>query len=469
MLEVEYYRRLAEAALDRPDRRGRGPRPALPGRPPDDPAGLRRALVGRRFTAARRRGKLLLLDTGSGAATASLGIRFGMTGGLLVDDRAAVDRLLLRRPAATAEQWVRLRLRLRRRRRAGPPRPPALRAGRRSTPTRRLLGPDAVDGHRGRGSRARPGRPGARRRAAAQGPAPRPEPAGRGREPAGRRDPLAGLALARAAPRRRSPAAELRRLHRHLRATLERAGGAGRLAHRRPDATSAVRAAAARATAPSWCRPRSAAAPPGGARPTSAESRRPGNPRVATVRSVARPLPLVTGPAAPRLRRVGVPGGAFHGGAYCAAVVPSIGFPASGGYEWTTPAVIVSGTLPTSSPEASPDERHTSTSRVDRAPGRSPSIERRSARGRNTVHRCVDFTVACRRRRRRAFNRWGPPGATGSEMVEAAVGGRRVGRGRPRSRRLRGRTGERQRQWEGEFRDSRRRPLEFADHHHGTR
>ena len=41
-------------------------------------ARLRAALVGRSFTAARRRGKLLLLDTDGGP---TLGLRFGMTGG----------------------------------------------------------------------------------------------------------------------------------------------------------------------------------------------------------------------------------------------------------------------------------------------------------------------------------------------------------------------------------------------------
>jgi formamidopyrimidine-DNA glycosylase len=50
------------------------------------------ALTGRSFVAARRRGKVLLLDTdGDGPV---LGLRFGMTGQLVVDDRAGVDQLL---------------------------------------------------------------------------------------------------------------------------------------------------------------------------------------------------------------------------------------------------------------------------------------------------------------------------------------------------------------------------------------
>jgi formamidopyrimidine-DNA glycosylase len=51
---------------------------------------LAEALEGRTFTAARRIGKLLLLDT-DGVPT--LGLRFGMTGRLLVDDAAGVDHL----------------------------------------------------------------------------------------------------------------------------------------------------------------------------------------------------------------------------------------------------------------------------------------------------------------------------------------------------------------------------------------
>ncbi len=59
-------------------------------------AGLESALVGRSFTAVRRRGKLLLLDTeGAGPV---VGLRFGMSGRLLVDGQASVDRLLYSSP-----------------------------------------------------------------------------------------------------------------------------------------------------------------------------------------------------------------------------------------------------------------------------------------------------------------------------------------------------------------------------------
>jgi formamidopyrimidine-DNA glycosylase len=84
--EVEAYRRLAERALGRRivevDARDSwylkaGAAPAV--------------LAGRTFTAARRIGKLLLLDTGDGP---TLGLRFGMTGRLVVDRAVGVDKLL---------------------------------------------------------------------------------------------------------------------------------------------------------------------------------------------------------------------------------------------------------------------------------------------------------------------------------------------------------------------------------------
>jgi formamidopyrimidine-DNA glycosylase len=54
-------------------------------------SGLTRAVGGHRFVAARRIGKLLLLDTDEGGPT--VGLRFGMTGRLLVDGVAGVDQL----------------------------------------------------------------------------------------------------------------------------------------------------------------------------------------------------------------------------------------------------------------------------------------------------------------------------------------------------------------------------------------
>jgi len=54
------------------------------------PAGARAALRGQSFVAARRRGKLILLDLSSGAV---LGVHLGMSGRVLVDDEAAGDPL----------------------------------------------------------------------------------------------------------------------------------------------------------------------------------------------------------------------------------------------------------------------------------------------------------------------------------------------------------------------------------------
>jgi formamidopyrimidine-DNA glycosylase len=105
ILEVELYRTLAEKALWRPiekvwmvdARYGRGG---------TTPRRLQSALTGHVFTAARRRGKLLLLDTDDGP---TLGVRFGMTGGLVVDGALALDRLLYG-PGVFGEQWVRARI-----------------------------------------------------------------------------------------------------------------------------------------------------------------------------------------------------------------------------------------------------------------------------------------------------------------------------------------------------------------------
>ena len=77
--------------------------PLRPGR--HHPARLRSALVGHTFTAARRRGKLLLLDTDGGL---TLGLRFGMTGGLVVDGNEALDRLQYG-PGVFNDKWVRVR------------------------------------------------------------------------------------------------------------------------------------------------------------------------------------------------------------------------------------------------------------------------------------------------------------------------------------------------------------------------
>jgi formamidopyrimidine-DNA glycosylase len=93
LLEVEAARALVEqralhrpiAAVDAPDtwylKRGLTPR------------GVKKALPGRRLSAARRRGKLMLLDTDDGAGP-TLGLHLGMSGRVLIDDEAAGDPLV---------------------------------------------------------------------------------------------------------------------------------------------------------------------------------------------------------------------------------------------------------------------------------------------------------------------------------------------------------------------------------------
>lgn len=95
--EVERYRRLASArGLDRPIALVRAADSWYLKRGTVAEA-LAAALVGRRFVAARRRGKLMMLDTEDATV---LGMRFGMSGRLLVDGSAGVDRLLYGRAAA---------------------------------------------------------------------------------------------------------------------------------------------------------------------------------------------------------------------------------------------------------------------------------------------------------------------------------------------------------------------------------
>ncbi len=96
--EVEAYRRLAEGAVDRPIERAElGDGRFVRGR--SSPRHLLAALAGAWFTRARRHGKLLVLELGGADATGdagegrSLGLRFGMTGRLLLDGHAGVDRL----------------------------------------------------------------------------------------------------------------------------------------------------------------------------------------------------------------------------------------------------------------------------------------------------------------------------------------------------------------------------------------
>jgi formamidopyrimidine-DNA glycosylase len=104
-VEVEYYRRLAKRALHRV---------VVEVHAPDDwylkqglsAEGLAAALTGRHLVEARRIGKLLLLDSAGGP---TLGLRFGMTGRLLVDGSAGVEHLEYS-SLREERSWDRLRL-----------------------------------------------------------------------------------------------------------------------------------------------------------------------------------------------------------------------------------------------------------------------------------------------------------------------------------------------------------------------
>ena len=104
-LEVETYRRQAEAVVGRR---------ITEVETPDawyiknaSPRLVQQALVGRRVEAARRTGKLLVLDLDDGGR---LGLRFGMTGRLFVDGAASIERLEYS-STRREPKWVRFALR----------------------------------------------------------------------------------------------------------------------------------------------------------------------------------------------------------------------------------------------------------------------------------------------------------------------------------------------------------------------
>lgn len=92
LIEVEFYRRAAEVLCDSGS-------PIVEVIAPDpwylkgglDAATLRDAVVGLPLVGLRRRGKLLVCELDGGV---TLGLRFGMTGRLIVDGEAPIDRLL---------------------------------------------------------------------------------------------------------------------------------------------------------------------------------------------------------------------------------------------------------------------------------------------------------------------------------------------------------------------------------------
>lgn len=88
ILEIEYYRRSAESVLGRK---------IVAVDAPDDwflkgvsATDVCAALVGTSFVSFRRRGKLMLCDTAAGPV---LGLRYGMTGRVIVDGGAPIEKL----------------------------------------------------------------------------------------------------------------------------------------------------------------------------------------------------------------------------------------------------------------------------------------------------------------------------------------------------------------------------------------
>lgn len=227
LVEVERYRRLAERVVGRrvtavevvDARVVRGMHA---------PAALGPRLVGRRVVSVRRHGKLLVVTVEGGTA---LGLRFGMTGTVVVDGDQGVDQPL-HATLVMADRWVRFRVRF------GGGGELALHDPRRLgrvelDPDERVLGPDAAAITASELADAlRSERP---LKARLQDQS---KVAGVGNLMADEVLWRAGLSPQR--PAGRLSAAEVRRLHRHLRATIadlvERGGSntGDLMAHRRP-------------------------------------------------------------------------------------------------------------------------------------------------------------------------------------------------------------------------------------------
>lgn len=105
LIEVEIYRLAAEPVVGRTILRIDTP-DAWYLRGGATPDAVRAALDGARVLATARHGKLLLFPTSHGT---TLGLRFGMTGRLVVDGEAPIDRLEYS-SGRVAEAWVRFRL-----------------------------------------------------------------------------------------------------------------------------------------------------------------------------------------------------------------------------------------------------------------------------------------------------------------------------------------------------------------------
>ena len=99
LVEVELSRRLSERLVGRRVKTAQLLDPHASSWDPDE---LARSLVGATFATPRRRGKLLLLDTDRH----TLGLHFGMTGRLRIDDELAVERLVYS-SQRREDRWIR--------------------------------------------------------------------------------------------------------------------------------------------------------------------------------------------------------------------------------------------------------------------------------------------------------------------------------------------------------------------------
>jgi formamidopyrimidine-DNA glycosylase len=100
VLEVESYRALAQRLVG--ERIVRGWADVFASKKLTSPSSWARAVKGLTLTGTSRRGKLLVLETDG----VSLGLRFGMTGVLLVDGEAGIDGLFYG-PHQYKAEWVR--------------------------------------------------------------------------------------------------------------------------------------------------------------------------------------------------------------------------------------------------------------------------------------------------------------------------------------------------------------------------
>ena len=100
VLEVESYRALADRLVGSTIRRGWAD--AYAAKKLATPSSWARAVKGLTLTGTSRRGKLLLLETDG----VTLGMRFGMTGVLLIDHEAGIDGLFYG-PHEYKAEWIR--------------------------------------------------------------------------------------------------------------------------------------------------------------------------------------------------------------------------------------------------------------------------------------------------------------------------------------------------------------------------